>query len=142
MPEVAEAIREDCAAMPPVLAEWPLEVHDRLVSKFFRLVWARHAAGVPALPRKPWVTPELAPRLLAHASARRLCSNSGRALRLARLRVVFLLRGLFARALAPVLCGLVLALAGALLLLFTLCRFPRLPPRVLVRFLLGRNSGS
>ena len=63
--------------MPPVFANWPLEVHDRLLAKLFRLVWARHAAGVPALPRKQWAVPELAQRLVAHASAWRLCFVCG-----------------------------------------------------------------
>ena len=55
----------------------------------FRPVWVRRAVDVPNLPRKPWVTLELPNRLLAHASARRLFCASGRALHLARVRVVF-----------------------------------------------------
>ena len=55
---------------------------------------------------------------------------------------LFLLRGLFARALAPVPCGLFLALAGVCVSLFPLLRSPRLPQRLLMRSLLGRNFGS
>ena len=56
MPEVADAIRAECDAMPMACNQWTIDVHDQLLSKLYRQLLERHATVVPGLPRKPWVT--------------------------------------------------------------------------------------
>ena len=75
--------------MPPACNQWTIDVHDNLLSKFFRQLLVRHATAVPGLPRKPWVSADVSKRLLAHAAARRIFRASLRSLVLARLRVLF-----------------------------------------------------
>ena len=89
LPEVVEAIRAECEAMPPACNQWTVDVHDQLLSKYFRQAFARYATAVPGLPRKPWVTAEVSKCLLAHAAARRMFRSSLRSLQLSRLRVQF-----------------------------------------------------
>ena len=73
-------------------AGWSIDTHDRLLSRCFRQVWCRRAVDVPQLPRKPWVTPEVHSWLAAHAEAPVAFCASGRALRLAHVRVAFFAR--------------------------------------------------
>ena len=88
LPEVVDAIRAECDAMPPACSQWTIEVHDKLLAKFFRQLMVRHATGIPGLPRKPWVTTEVSKRLVAHAAARHMFRATLRELCLARLRVL------------------------------------------------------
>ena len=89
MPEVADAIRAECEAMPMACNQWTIDVHDQLLSKLYRQLLERHATVVPGLPRKPWVTEAVSKLLLAHAAARRSFRSALWSLRCARLRVSF-----------------------------------------------------
>ena len=90
LPEVVEAIKAECDAMPMACNQWTIDVHDQLLSTFNRQLLERHATAVPGLPRKPWVNEAVSKLLQAHAEARRSYRSALSSLRCARLRVSFL----------------------------------------------------
>ena len=55
LPEVREMLQQDIASLPPCDPSWLVDVHDRLLSKAFRVIWQRHAV-MQAAPRHEWVT--------------------------------------------------------------------------------------
>ena len=92
--------------MPMACNQWTIDVHDQLLSKFYKQLMERHATAVLRLPRKLWVNEAVSKLLQAHAEARRSYRSALSSLRSARLRVSFFWRGLFAPGRGPVRCAL------------------------------------
>ena len=70
LPELREALQKDFAQYPVPHALMPVEEHDRLVSKLFRVIWVRHCGMPQRVPNESWVTTEVWAQLSTHANIR------------------------------------------------------------------------
>ena len=70
LPEIREALQKDFARYPVPHPSMPVEEHDRLVSKLFRAMRARHCGMPKRVPNGSWVTTEVWAQLCTHAHIR------------------------------------------------------------------------
>ena len=70
LPEIRDALQKDFARYPVPHPSMPVEEHDRLVSKLFRAMRARHCGRPKRVPNGSWVTTEVWAQLCTRAHIR------------------------------------------------------------------------